>query len=362
MHSSTSSFERRTPDQPWGQIALVAVLLTLVAFAAWEIRARSKGYVGGFDDTMDIWAGWRNSVKPDSVVIIGDSRPLFDLDLNTLEGAFGKRPIQLAIAGSSCFPVLQDLANDESFRGDVIVSLVPIMYFTPGSPLMKTSVDALQRRRTQSPSQWFSNQVYMLVDEWVASFNMEDLNLANLLLDLPIPNREGSLVPPRFPPCFQVMDRDRRTWMLKACEEVGGPMQQAVVASWQRLFVEPPPPTWVPAEAFREMMGKEIEGMYGATVTAVEKIRARGGRVVFVRFPHTGWLKEVESHATPRGPTWDRVLAETRAPGIHFEDYPELAGFDCPEWSHLSASDSVEFTKRLAPHLKRAFEQQKPQS
>jgi hypothetical protein len=33
------------------------------------------------------------------------------------------------------------------------------------------------------------------------------------------------------------------------------------------------------------------------------------------------------------------------------EDFPELADFTCPEWSHLSAGDSVEFTKRLVPHL-----------
>ncbi len=42
-------------------------------------------------------------------------------------------------------------------------------------------------------------------------------------------------------------------------------------------------------------------------------------------------------------------------PGIYFEDYPELADFTCPEWSHLSAGDSVEFTKRLVPHLRAAL-------
>ena len=50
-----------------------------------------------------------------------------------------------------------------------------------------------------------------------------------------------------------------------------------------------------------------------------------------------------------------RLLKVTGAPGIYFEDHPELAGFDCPEWSHLSAGDSVEFTKRLVPHLRTAL-------
>jgi hypothetical protein len=45
----------------------------------------------------------------------------------------------------------------------------------------------------------------------------------------------------------------------------------------------------------------------------------------------------------------------THAPGIYYSDFPELSGFNCPEWSHLSAGDSVEFTKRLVPHLREAL-------
>ncbi len=58
---------------------------------------------------------------------------------------------------------------------------------------------------------------------------------------------------------------------------------------------------------------------------------------------------------TPRQGPWNRLLQMSGAPGIYFEDYPELASFTCPEMSHLSAPDSVEFTKRLVPHLKAAL-------
>lgn len=43
-------------------------------------------------------------------------------------------------------------------------------------------------------------------------------------------------------------------------------------------------------------------------------------------------------------------------PGIHFEDFRELASFECPEWSHLSAGNAVEFTRRLVPHLRTALQ------
>jgi len=50
------------------------------------------------------------------------------------------------------------------------------------------------------------------------------------------------------------------------------------------------------------------------------------------------------------------VIKDTAAPGIYYEDFQELKGFDCPEWSHLSAGDSVEFSKRLIPHLRKALQ------
>ena len=71
--------------------------------------------------------------------------------------------------------------------------------------------------------------------------------------------------------------------------------------------------------------------------------------------PISDKLKALEDEQTPRARTWDPLVQQSGVPGIHFEDYPELASFQCPEWSHLSAGDSVEFTKRLVPHLRTAL-------
>ena len=105
-----------------------------------------------------------------------------------------------------------------------------------------------------------------------------------------------------------------------------------------------------------EGMGKAIEARFRDTAKAVEKFRARGGKIVFVRFPNGGELKALEDRLNPRARDWERLLKETNAPGIYFEDYSELASFNCPEWSHLSAGDSVEFSKRLVPHLRVALQ------
>jgi hypothetical protein len=104
-------------------------------------------------------------------------------------------------------------------------------------------------------------------------------------------------------------------------------------------------------------VGAAIEQRFKDTAATVKKLHARGGKIVFVRFPHTGELKKIEGQATPRQGPWERIIKETGAPGIYYSDHPELASFDCPEWSHLSAPDSVEFMKRLVPHLKTALAQ-----
>lgn len=360
MPSSTSSFERTIPAANWGRIGIIAALLTIVATAAWEIRVRSMGYAPTLNDTTDLWADRREAVRADSLVIVGDSRPLFDMDLDALEAGLGRRPVQLAIAGSGAYPILADLAADEGFKGDVIVSLVPGMFLAPEGFLVEASNDALKRRDSRSPSQRFSHHAAMFLESRIAFLKQEDLTLVNLLMDLGIPNRPGALVPPRFPPYFQTMDRERRARMTDECAREGSPLQMAVKASWQQLFVPPPPPTWVPKEVFMENVRRGTEARYGQTAGAIGKIRARGGRVVFVHFPHTGWVKEFENMEAPRAATWDRMLRETGAPGIHFEDHPELSDFDCPEWSHLSGPDSVEFTKLLVPHLKKALAEHPP--
>jgi hypothetical protein len=63
----------------------------------------------------------------------------------------------------------------------------------------------------------------------------------------------------------------------------------------------------------------------------------------------------------PRATTWDVLLQRTGAPGIHFQDYPQLQGYDQPEWSHLSASEAQRFTAALTPLVQREFEQQDAQ-
>lgn len=355
MPSSTFSFERPIPPLPWRGITVIVVLMVMAAAAAWEFYVRSAGYSPTLNDNEDLWAQARRTVKPESLVIVGDSRPLFDLDLDELERGLGKRPVQLALAGSCAYPVLADLANDERFHGAIICSIVPGMFFAPGGPLVETSEKALRRYRNQTLAQRASQSLGVFLEEHIAFLKQEDLTLDKLLQKLAIPNRPNALVPPLFPPYFQWVDRERRMRMTEQCARPGE-LQSRIQQIWLPLFTPPPPPTYVSRDAFLENMHKAIDARFHDTAHAVEKLRARGGKIVFVRFPNSGELKALENRLNPRAQFWERLLRDAKAPGIYFEDYPELAPFTCPEWSHLSAGDSVEFTKRLVPHLRSALE------
>ena len=165
----------------------------------------------------------------------------------------------------------------------------------------------------------------MFLEEHVAFLKQEDLTLDALLNQLPIPNRPNAQVPPRFPPYFQTVDRERRARMIEKCADPNGELARRIQQIWLPLFTPPPPPSYVPKEVFMANMGKAINARFGDTAKAVQKLRARGGKIVFVRFPNNGELKALEDRLNPRARDWERLLKETKVPGIYFEDHPELA-------------------------------------
>jgi len=350
-------YERPIPQVPWRGMTVVVVLVVIAAASAWEIYCRSIGYGPTLNDNEDLWASTRRRVKPESIVIVGDSRGWFDLDLDELQEGLGKRPVQLAMGGACAYPVLADLANDESFHGTIICSVVPRLFFAPpGTPPMERGEKAVRRSHTQTPAQRASQYLAMPFEEHVAFLKQEELTLDDLLKRLPIPNRPYAQVPPRLPPYFGTLDRERRARMIEECARPGSELQRTIQQIWLPLFTPPPPPSYIPKEDFGKKMGQTIEQRFHDVAAAVQKLRARGGKIVFVRLPDSGGLKALEDRDTPRAQTWDPLLKDTAAPGIYYEDFPELSGFNCPEWSHLSAGDSVEFSKRLVPHLRRALQ------
>ncbi len=94
-------------------------------------------------------------------------------------------------------------------------------------------------------------------------------------------------------------------------------------------------------------------------MAAVDKIRARGGEVVFVRPPSAPELRVNEEAQVPKVKGWDALIANTHSVGVHADDLPQAQNLTLPEWSHLNRKCARVFTdayvrrlSELTPRLK----------
>jgi hypothetical protein len=83
----------------------------------------------------------------------------------------------------------------------------------------------------------------------------------------------------------------------------------------------------------------------------IQKIENRGGRVIFIRLPSTGVVRQLENQTWPREKYWDILASNTRLKAIHFEDYPLLSNLTAlmgPIW--MCVMQPI-FTRSLAEIL-----------
>jgi hypothetical protein len=345
MRSFTSSFDRirkvrLVPDRPWPRIGLMVVAMTLALTLGWEATVRGvMGYGTSINDTPGLWAMSRDTLArhPDSVAIIGASRIRFGLDHDVVSEALGgARVVNLSMNGSVARPQLANLAADEAFTGLVICGYTPGLFWAPGGPNLQQAIDWIEAAPRRTPSARLGQALALGPESVLAFLNKEDLALGPLLRRwIRIPNREGARLPPRLPPYFARNLVNRREIMWEKME-TDPAFQLEVQGIWRVLF------------SFGGPLPPDLLAKLRADVVAdVKRIRARGGEVIFVRFPSSGWLREFENETAPREAYWEPLLAESGCLGIHFEDYPELNQYECPEWSHLTGADALQFSKDL---------------
>jgi hypothetical protein len=321
----------------------IALLLTLAFVIGWEAYWRSQGFELSYNDDESLWAYHRQRIyqsTPAAPVLVGTSRLKFDIDLATWKETTGKLPAQLAMVGTSPRPVLADLARDEQFKGTVLVDAAEFLFFTlSGGPFDKQAQNNLRFYPNWSIAQKAGFRINEALESKLLFLDEERFALRFLLERLYIPNRPGVFAIPPFPIKFTKNDFDRQTLITDAFVADTAMQHEQQQIWWNLLTTAPKMP----------MNDSILNGIFSEVKVQVEKIRARGGQVLFLRMPSTGPFREIEKQAFPREKYWDRLLKETGAPGIHFEDYPALAKYPCIEWSHLDPANARAFTRDLIP-------------
>ena len=330
-------YVRPVPAVNFRVAGLVAVLAFAMLLGGWEWRWRSKGARPAIVNSDVLWALQRERIdhgEGDATVLIGDSRMLFDMNLDVWEKLDGRRPIQLALEGTSAINTLEDLAADTAFTGRLFVSATPGLFFSGYSYRGKAIAEWKKTSITGRTGQWLS----MNVVERIWAFVDPDFALFTVLARQPWPARAG--VHTRIEVrrlAESARDRNTHLWQRLVTDTAYQKLAQFV---WVQDPGLPPgvTPAMVAAGAQRE-----IE----RAVKAVATLRARGVQVLFVRHPSSGPVLAGEDKGFARASTWDVLLKRTGEKGIHFADHAELQGYDIPEWSHLSASEAVRYTAAL---------------
>jgi hypothetical protein len=336
---------RDIPAREWAKMGTVAFLMVALLLSLWEWQARTQIGLraGDIDDSPQAWAEQRRLADFAPVTIVGDSRILFDTDLDRFEKLTGIRPIQTAIVGTNARALLATYANDPGFHGLLIVGLADLSYFRPeGVGLGQSYLKGFDKN--DKPSQLSGLWIDRLLQRYVA-FLDSDYRLSKLAIRFDHGLRGGAYGP--YDDVWKISETyDRRQYAMWDRIETDPYLRGHARHAWN-VFKGPPLP---PAIA-NKVIANSAE--------AVRRIRARGGDVIFIRPPSAPELRSIEEGRLPRKMGWDALVAGTRTRAIHADDLPQAQKLNIPEWSHLSRKCATVFTDdyvrrlvQLTPRLK----------
>ncbi len=324
--------------------AIFMVFIIFCTLLSWELFLRSTGFENSFDDGGALWAYHRARVydpMDEATVFIGSSRIKFDLDIDTWESITGEKAIQLSCVGSTPRPLLFDLAADPEFKGKLIIDVTEGLFFSKAPPNFIRPNEGLKYFKEITPTQRASFFLNKPLESTFVFLDKEIFSLNAMLDKLEIPSRPGVMMFPIFARDFGRTNFNRQDFMgapfLADTNQLN--QQRGIWALFGRMNRSPP------------VQGPPLDSMILSVKEATDKIKARGGQVLFVRTPSSGPYLAGEQKGFPREKYWDRLLTETDCEGIHFLDYPQISQYQCPEFSHLSPTDAVDFTKKFIPIL-----------
>ncbi|WP_257455070.1 hypothetical protein [Archangium lipolyticum] len=336
MRSSTSSSSEAPASGALGRVWWVALLAAGVLLAGAEWGWRVRGFQPSVKDTPELWSLERARASEgdgSAVVMLGSSRFQVGLVPEVLSQALGgARVMQLSISGSSSLPVLEDLAADERFRGLVLCEVSPTLFF---------SVEPNEVRAR--PASYVARHAHRtFVEDWETALRLPFQEHLVVLLSAVQPKGvlHHLLVNRTLPP--PPLNRTRADRHQPSHFE--GVDVAALRHAWERRYQD---------AHGRTPEAAELEALLERVSAQVERIRSRGGEVVFVRMVSSGTVRRIEDTRYPRALYWERLLERTGSQGLSFEDSPALARFECPDGSHLDSRAATGFTHLLGQELLR---------
>ncbi len=331
MRSSISSSSPRRWWPTWLLCAAVAV--ACVAVVEWHWRR--AGYEPGVLDSPQLWSIERDRVddaRKIPLVMLGASRIEFGIDMPLMRELLpAYTPIMLAQNAHYPLAVLRDLAEDEHFRGVVIVDIEPRGLYKTYTDLQQPLVDYY--RRQWSPA-WRVHRLLLTFWQQIAVVSNPDRDPVAII------KRKIAHQLPQPPDYVRFhADRSGDADYRKTDVEAARRHFSALIAARNGdLKADVAPEQWL--------------ADLGDVIEWTRRIDARGGRVVFYQSPTSGEVREVERTMHPPALYWDRFAALVPDAIDGLSD-PVLSSFEEPDFSHIDVREKPAYTKALVDELVR---------
>lgn len=325
------------PNSPsnWGRTWLLTIILSALILSSLEIVWRYKGFVPSVADDRNLWSLERDRVgkSPKEIVLIGSSRSRSDISIEELQSlAIEYMVVQLAVDSSCANHALEDLGNDQDFRGIVLCDLTEecVLFGEESDLSVKGMVE--YRRNEFGLNAQFNRQISTYLQEHLVILDpylSVPKVFAQILLD-------GQL-------------RKDKYWTTHANRSQSLDYTKLDIVQYRANRIDYVTNRMKMLEP--NISKEEFLNKFGKLENAVQKIQGRGGRVVFIFFPMGEERWRINEQYFPREHFWELLAKGTTATVIHYKDVPELTAFRCPDESHMDYRDRRGFTIALFNEL-----------
>lgn len=327
---------------------IIAIILCTIGLTSWETYWRSQGHLPNIDDNKNLWANQREKLEKhdsETVVFIGSSRILYDIQLDIWINETKTKPVMLATQGASPIPPFKDIVENTDFNGTLVVGITPPLLFAttyPKAEFMKRSQALVNYYESRTYAQKINHKLSIPLQRNLAFIRDgdeewdSDVDLKTLLKQIHLKERIGPFYPPFNN--FEEITLDRH---MKMPERMVTDTAYAntVKKVWKTILSGDFPPP-------------DKEATTNAFVELAKKFKARGGHLILVRCPSSGFFRHVENMGFPREDFWNPLVEKVGSKAYHFEDYEQFKNLELPEWSHLSLESAQFFTTELIKIMK----------
>ncbi len=332
---------------------LLGMFIAAALICIFEFALRMNGMEPHNNDTKELWAAQRvkaSALGKKAVILVGSSRIQLGIDLDNLGKKLGLQPVQLAIDGAECQPVLEDLANDPDIEGTILVALTTGRW--KGKTKLNKADEWLSFYHAEYKGLFFPTMERLIKTKMqnVSNIYSSGVPLKDLLL---------VAVGKRKPPTSYLITNESRErnadynlvpqpyfYLARAIRHLGIHVDLKGEVSFsqavQKIRAKIPKLTHRPATA----------DDYTYINALTRRLQLKGAQVVYIRFPTSGLVWEIDEANKPKDKFWDQFAKYSIAPTIHFKDYPVL-DFNLADGSHLDQKQKHEFTENIAEIIKR---------